>query len=480
MQKEAKEELPPTIGSSTFSRDAARKLVAGKGRRKEGYEGYDAIDYRLTRFDGVSRVCSIPHPKAYAGLAICLYDSWDKIKYVAENTLSYIRPREHPDGRIIIMDYETSIEMTRRSIQGAFGQRFLARTDISNCYPTIYSHAITWAAVGHQHAKRHKSSRHATAWFNQLDKNVRKLRRNETLGVAIGPATSNIVSEIILAKVDEALKRDFLFSRFIDDYSCFCKTEDDAREFVRRLAEELARFKLVLNEKKTEIVKLPRPFSEEWIAELALRLPKAEVVRAAEALKYMDFATMLAKETPDGSVLKYALKSLAGSSLEAGARAEILRYGLTLSFHQPVLLPVLNDLFDETPSPGGFPFSSELLGIAAENARTKYSDGLAWSLYYLNKFGIAIDELTAGAIIASRDCIALLLLYYSNDPSHQSEVVKFTETLDNEDLYELDQYWLLLYQLYRDGRIPSSYPDEDAFEILESEGVTFVTKEQVQ
>ena len=473
IQKKAREELPPVFSSVTFSPDIARMLVAGKPRKAEGFQGYDSVEYKLTRFNGVSRSCSIPHPVAYAHAALCVHENWDELSYIANNKTSMIRPREHSDGRIIIMDYEKSFERSRRILTKSFGCRFMVHTDISNCFPSIYSHAISWAAVGFDHAKKHKPPKHKDEWFNQLDEKVRALKRGETQGVAIGPATSNIVSEAILARIDESLRDDFVYTRFIDDYTAYCETEAGAQEFVRRLSEELAKYKLLLNIRKTEIVPLPEGLGTDWVAEIALALPKGESASAFDAMNYLNFAVEMSKRTPDGSVLKYALKGLLRKQLNLLAQIDVLRYALNLSFHQPVLLPVLDRLFDATVLPGEFRFGSELQRLLFENAQYRRSDGMTWSLFYLNKFNVKIGDECAAEVLASRDCMALLMLYLSGDAHYQAMVVDFASGVDSSDLYELDQYWILCYQLFLDGNGASPYPTEDAFEVLRDGGVSF-------
>lgn len=471
-QKKDREELPPIFTSISFTPDVARKLVNGKPRKADGYQGYDAVDYRLTRFNGVSRSCSIPHPTAYAHLALCIQDNWEKIDYIGSNENSHVRPRKHADGRIVIMDYEKSSDKTLRNLVGSFGRRFIAHTDIANCFPSIYSHAIPWALVGVDHAKKHKQK---AEWFNQLDEKLRSLKRNETQGVAIGPATSNIMCEVILARVDEVLRSDFVFARFIDDYTAYCKTEEEAQEFVRRLAEQLAKYKLLLNINKTEIISLPRAFTDDWVSELSLRLPNSKVLSAYDAVTYLNFAVTLAKQSPDGSVLKYALKSLLRRNFEFMAEIDVLRYALNLSFHQPVLLPLLEKLFNANLMFPASHYGEELQRLALENALFRRSDGLAWSLYYLNKHGVAIETETANEVMVSRDCVGLVLFYLSGDTAHQTRVVEFAKSLNAADLYELDQYWMLLYVLFQDGKIVNPYTSEDAFEILKDNGVAFVT-----
>ena len=62
---------------------------------------------------------------------------------------------------------------------------------------------------------------------------------------------------------------------------------------------------------------------------------------------------------------------------------------------------------------------------------------------------------------------------------HQARVVDFAKSLNPADLYELDQYWILLYFLFRDGKLANPYASEDAFEILNDNGVVFMNMEPV-
>ena len=46
-------------------------------------------------------------------------------------------------------------------------------------------------------------------------------------------------------------------------------------------------------------------------------------------------------------------------------------------------------------------------------------------------------------------------------------------SLNKSDLYELDQYWVLLYQLFNDGIIENPYREDKSFDILKDEEVSF-------
>jgi len=369
------------------------------------------------------------------------------------------------------MDYEAKVEETARHLRYSFGRRLFVQTDISNFFPSIYSHALPWAAVGMSAAKSLKND--PNQWFNQLDQRVRHLNRNETNGVAIGPATSNIVAESILARVDEEMAKRYVYVRFIDDYTAYCDSEAEAESFVIQLAEELAKYKLALNIGKTEIHPLPRAPVPAWLTRLALMLPKEGEVHRYPAVSYLNLAVELAREVPDGSVIKYAARALTRQDLTFMAKVDTLKYLLTLSFSQPTLLPVLEELFDSTLLLT-FSYESELRALALEAARFRRSDGMAWMLYYLRKYGVSVTSDIASEILASRDCVGLLMLYLCGDKKQQDDVTAFAKNLSKSDLYELDQYWLLLFELYRRNALGSPYKSEDAFEILKAEGVWFV------
>lgn len=477
-QSVAKDELPPVFSTESFSEEVANAVTAGQQRANSTYRGYDAVEYRLTRFNGVSRTCSIPHPYAYAHLALCIYRNWTQFSYIEENENSLSKPWEREDGRFAVMSYLDSAADARSRIGKSFGCRFVVYTDIANFYPSIYSHAISWALVGFKVAKQNRGPANNRIWYNELDEKVRSLKRGETQGIAIGPGTSSILSEAVLARVDAQLRDRFAYNRFIDDYTAYCKTEDDAQDFIRVLAEELAKFKLHLNIQKTKILSLPQPLETEWVSELSLLLPKSSELSVRDVIMFMSHAVRLARQSPSGSVLKYALRALAGGNLEAAA-AELLReYILNLSFSQPVLLPLLDRLFRMQSPQARLQNKESLSSLALEHIRLAHSDAMSWILYFHDECGIDIEEDVALEIIKSRDCVSLVLLYHYGSQSHKDRVLEFVASLDHSDLYELDQYWLLLYELFRVKAIPSPYKGENAFEIMLKNKVRFLESSQ--
>ena len=263
---------------------------------------------------------------------------------------------------------------------------------------------------------------------------------------------------------------------------------------------ELAKYNLVLNIGKTSILPLPQPSKEDWVVDLRNALPDRGKVSDYDAISYLDLAVRLASQSPDGSVLKYAVKSLTGSmrgdtyvNVETETKTNyqfrgkslllnyapvltVLSYVLDLSFHQPALLPLLDGLFDEAVSlQGGFQYSDNLQALMRKYTRLRYSDAICWVLYFSHKYDVPVKDRCACRIVESGDCMPLLFLYLSNNSDHQDKVIEFAKGLDKKDLYGLDNYWLLLYQLFLNQQIKNPYPIADCtFDIMKGDGVNFV------
>ena len=188
----------------------------------------------------------------------------------------------------------------------------------------------------------------------------------------------------------------------------------------------------------------------------------------------MDYSIQLAAENPDGSVLKYALRSISGKADGSDAKGQALRYGATLAFHQPALLPLLDALVNWGDAEDWEGLEEVLLRIAEESASFHRSDAMAWTLYYLAKAHASLPQELVDAVLRTRDCVALTLLLLYDDKAIRKKLQEFAGLLDSEDLYELDQYWLLLYEMHRRGLCKNPYGDDDTFSVLRAHDVAFL------
>jgi hypothetical protein len=301
-QKKMPGELPPiftTEGITQQVSDAIKKLET---RKKQGF---DCVNYASTRFDLVPRILQIPFPKGYIDLCFCIRDNWDKISHISNGSLSAIKPAKHTDGRIIVMDYEDRVERDLWHIENSFAKKFGVHSDISSFYPSIYTHSIGWAVAGQQTAKASNGKQ----WYDNLDKYQRYTTRNETKGIPIGPATSNIIAEIILQKIDSDF-HEKTYRRYIDDYQGYFLTREEAEVFVRELRLKLRDYGLLLHPKKTKIYELPYTSDDNWMHEIHQAVPKGYGYSFSKAKQYIDYIIHLQKKYPDKSVIKYGIKCI--------------------------------------------------------------------------------------------------------------------------------------------------------------------------
>ena len=377
------------------------------------------------------------------------------------------------------MDYESQWKNRTRTLKMEFAKKFIVKTDISNCFPSIYSHSIGWALVGTENAK---NNRNPKLWYNVIDKAQRLNKRNETSGIPIGPATSNITAEIILGKIDNDMSEQFSYVRFIDDYTAYCDTYEQAESFLRILNTNLSKYKLSLNINKTSINKSPLPISDAWIGELKRLIPNKNNITAAMASDILDAALRLQKIEPGGSILKFAIKSLS-KKVTGYDVYEFLSYLFKLSFHYPILITILKmplksayeqNLFRNT----GKTFEDELKKLLDHSIIHRRSDSICWILYYLSLYHPNVSDEIADEIIKTADSLSISLLAIIDDYKHENKALEFAQSLNIDDIYNIDQNWILFYQLFKRGKIDNPYINikcsEDCFDILKNSEVEFV------
>lgn len=494
-QHDAAEELPPIFTSNHFTSNVASNLDSLPLRK----EGYDVLVYRRTRHPNIPRIMGIPHPRAYAKLALLIGDCWDQYladKCASEN--SELCFEKHEDGRVIIQKYgrvDPDGDSKDEDPLVSFGKRFFVKTDITNFFHSIYSHSLPWALVTHAVAKKAKDEKQE--WFNKIDAAVMNCQRNETKGLPIGPATSNILSEIILSAVDSSMRKNYAFSRYIDDYKAYTETREEAERFLSDLSKEMEAFSLSLNPRKTEIHELPVPEKEDWVSDIGLFLKKAskneESLNIEEKFSLRDLkliinkAVSLSTKHPDGSVLKYALSSILNRGFcDSDAQGFFNECLLKFSYYFPTIIPLIqkatNLTYDLAPYPH---FKTRLLKLFRKSLSDGQSDNTVWCLYFLSKAFVQLDRTDWQKIVESKDPMVMLMGYITAKKERASfdALIKWAKKniLEHKagklESYDIDKYWLLYYELFKDNLIEAPYLDNDDNEVftrLKKKRVSFV------
>lgn len=151
----------------------------------------------------------------------------------------------------------------------------LSRLDIGKCFPSLYTHSISWAIRGKATTKRLmvdslalKLNRNAPPLDHVFDRALMNLNYGETHGIPIGPEFCRVFAEIILQTVDVRVSselykhgyeagRDYECRRYIDDYFIFFNSPEVAIRLRDVLIHELEKYRLFLNDEKAETFERP-------------------------------------------------------------------------------------------------------------------------------------------------------------------------------------------------------------------------------
>ncbi|MCE2559084.1 MAG: RNA-directed DNA polymerase [Acidobacteria bacterium] len=372
----------------------------------------------------------------------------------------------------------TNIEVDLQSMTGA---AYLVHADISDCFPSMYTHSIPWALHGLTAAKK---DRVGLLDGNILDRATQCIHDGQTNGLLIGPHASNVVAEIILTATDYALLREGYdnCSRYIDDYTFFAKTRGDAERFLHDLHLGLRQFDLSLNTRKTNVLSMPRPLEDNWISEL--NLFRLSAMRGAEIgigppAAFLDLALRLA-QNDSYRVLNYAVK-MVPDRLNTHARRLFARHVVNLALRYPYLAPILEEHLFEKHRYDGIEeliqeFANELLVSAT---RRMFPHAVCQALYFALKYGVVLsdlDDALGQEIIEIEDCLATTLLFrYA--ASHglaltSQRIQERVRTLRQFSRQEQDRAWLLMYQVCK----PKSLRDagQDFLADLKASGFQFL------
>lgn len=446
---------------------------------------HDYVTFSAMRNTNIPRMFGIPTPMKYERLCSVLKDNWDNIKtHFHSQTegvayrISRIHLRKlHGSKALFEMNYKNwrvdGNPETDLLFSGNSASKYVVRADISTCFPSIYTHVLPWAFVGKQVAK--ETCKDDSLWYNQIDAACSCLKNGETLGLLIGPHSSNLLAEVILTCVDKKLyELDYRYIRNIDDYECYVESYETAQMFLRDLEEALREYDLPLNHKKTLIKQLPIAITENWIHKLngMLNASKEEIT-FPEINAYIDLSVRLSAEVGDSAVLKYAIKTLSGHKMTTNAK----KCGAQRIMHLAIMYPYLLQLMGEYVfSP--FEVKSESIQafantIYAEAKRVNNYEAISYAIYYSLSYNFELSELDIDWVIQRGDCILLLLTwqYYlklNHGKSGATQLKPLKAEAKRLKATDMDRYWLFCYEALSFGNLSGEWRQ------LKQAGVSFI------
>jgi hypothetical protein len=463
-------------------------------------EAHGYIFYESIRNINVPRPFGIPNPMAYQLLCRCLADNWKELcKHFEDKTrnqkhkVSGLHIRKLTGKQLFNMNYgnptsDDSVELNS-SVNRLFhmnfkdwrtdgspeldiriGKRWLVEADISNCFPSIYSHSIPWALAGKDFAKKNRGK---SKWFNNIDHFNQNTKNGETHGLLIGPHSSNLLSEIILSSIDSQLCDKWQYIRNIDDYTCYVSSYEEGQEFLADLNRQLRHYDLTLNHKKTKILELPIAAVKQWVRHInATRmLYKGRIANYKDVQAFLDSAVELMRSnTENSAILYYAIKTLKHQPVTKNAESYIVKTILHLAVLYPYLIPILSDyVFSvfEVNSDDIESFTKCIFDSGLENLNY---EAVSFALLFAIKYNFRVDNIDVNAMIARDDTVSLLLAYkyfeHFSDSASSKILEKYAEDLVLNG--DVDRHWVFVYEV-----LPANKLDDEWKKMKES-NVTFI------
>lgn len=475
------EQLPPCFNSKSYS-DNIDTLV--------NYTGDMTISastqLSIYKNETARRIISVPNPREFARSIQTYKSKWNEIKKYAnsENSQSSITRISKDYGEFI--NAETFKDKFRiksdlkeslfDSIKKSVGYKYCLILDIANCYNSIYTHSISWAICGKTTAQRmyrEKSERDNNYNLSaELDKHMRYLKNNETNGIIVGPYISRIFSELLLARIDKELRNEgFKFTRYVDDYKFFFRTELEARLQLPKISRILSTYNLSLNESKTKIVEFPYN-------------------------TFSDINTILKNAYDEDSI--FGVLNKAGELHNSGEKGAY-KYALKMISNKEIpseqidiVLPLLVNIMLLDPKYGKFVIShikKNIDNIGKDKLRLIIKEELANSadkelqqesllfLHFARDLEISISGESVLKILKNGDDFSKIIVLdlWKNHKNRiiRNEEIENSIELEIEFLYnELKKYgynsehWLILYESEMHNFNPNQdyeYPEKDSF-----------------
>jgi hypothetical protein len=409
------------------------------------------------------RILGIPNPLHFLPLCETIFTNWASIAgLLALSPICKSTPTRHPHKNRAV-----SPKFDRGALHGfqAFaraGCRASLTADIADFYPSVYTHSIAWAC----HSKAvAKANREMALFGNKLDKIIRDAQDGQTMGIPIGPDTSFIIAEVVLAACDHVLSQkaaNLTGLRWLDEWELLTRDRGEAENILATLQQNLLEYELRLNPRKTSLSDLPVEFDPEWLAELRAFMFRASAIGQANDLtRYFDLMTDHLKRNPDQHIVKYGLGRIRALPPHASNMTLFQALIFQAATFEPSAIKEAIQAIYHAETNHGLTVNHQLLQltvnrVAAICARVGHHYELSWCLWAAINWGLTIDPAVAAEISAIDNSIVAILALDANQlglfGGHLNLAI-WQARMDQRELHE--QEWLLAYEANVQGWLPS-------------------------
>lgn len=148
-------------------------------------------------------------------------------------------------------------EVEQQSIALSLEYKYIAYSDVTDCYGQIYTHSIAWSLNGKTIAKNNRNKMSLIG--NAVDSLLQDLNQGQTNGIPQGSVLMDFIAEILLSyadllitiEINKAQIKVYKILRYRDDYRVFTNNPVEGQKILQIISRVLHTLGLKLNAGKT-------------------------------------------------------------------------------------------------------------------------------------------------------------------------------------------------------------------------------------
>lgn len=311
------ETLPPCFDGTDLQR-CLRGITPIIRDRKFFNRSAELVGFSGTKHDGTRRGFSTSHPVQFFQVCEFVYENWGFIDSQIGNSpfvVSRPKPGSSSADRPIIIPSLSNL--TTEASKKLRYSPIIVRADISQFFPSVYTHCIPWVAHGKNKSKEDQNNRSTENYFNGLDYFVQGCQNSETRGLAVGPDAFRIIAEFVASALDRRLvelcaEKIIGGARHVDDFFIGVKNESDAQIVLSNLRQVLGEFHFQINDNKTKIISGLEPLNETWAQNLRNELSRLNSFfnKSSNIIRLFSQCIDISRSLNSGSPLKIFLRAI--------------------------------------------------------------------------------------------------------------------------------------------------------------------------
>lgn len=463
------------------------------GKKRSGAYTYKLGDAEAERLSKPKRgyerrEIHITHPLPQALLTLEISVHWRSVqRWLSRQTYSVDEIRVGNNYERAIKGINFSLHEAKKSYLQATSD-WVATTDITRFYPSIYTHSIAWAAYGKERVKTNLNV-YKGSLADRLDLLVRSCNRNQTVGIPVGPETSRIIAETISARIDQGYAARFPDSdkdnidRLQDDWMVGVGTLETAETVLSAISGLYREYGLDINGSKTSIDRIVGDRESEWISEMKAFLShRTGRLSGSRLREFLELTLLLQSQNPTASVVSYALSVVEGVAIEAAdipvVESFLIKAAVVAPGSMDRICRVILDVQNRTNGLSAKRIGSRFINLVKVSLEKGHHYEAIWLLYTLRGLKRPVDIRSLRDLIADVESasIALILLDMKSKGLCIGKLpMQVWEDKISENSVKSDWTWLLAYEAYRHGWLAdrNKLLDKPLFKAMSSRNVVF-------